>query len=95
MAGIESDGPYGRPDYGKAWSDLGPITGIRLWMGRVMDAVQVRYGNIWGEKRGGNGGILVTLDNGGEPMDIDIIHSEQDWKSFAFVNGVSVNRLTF
>ena len=57
---FQHDGPFG--GYKTSWSDEsqylqnGPITGIQLRGGDVLDAIRVKYGTIWGPWHGGNGG---------------------------------------
>ncbi|MCM8556669.1 hypothetical protein [Sphingomicrobium sediminis] len=41
--------------------NAGPISAIRICAGRLVDSVQVKYGDQWGTKYGGNGGRCETV----------------------------------
>lgn len=40
----------------------GPITQVEVWAGRYVDAIRVKYGNIFGQKHGGGGGDYQHFD---------------------------------
>ncbi|MER5886148.1 insecticidal delta-endotoxin Cry8Ea1 family protein [Streptomyces sp. NPDC001941] len=75
-AGLDREsfyGPYGRGTDGAPWSASAqaptekrgaPITAVRIWGYDSVDAVQVKYGDTWGEKMGDDGGELkeIALD---------------------------------
>lgn len=45
----------------------GKITAVRLRAGYWSDAVQFRFGDVWGIQRGGDGGSLIEINlNPGE-----------------------------
>ncbi len=83
------DGPYGG-DGGSAWTDggdvhlNGPITAIEVHSGERIDAIKVRYGEVWADLHGGDGGSLVSIaemggsqpGNAGDPLLIDIVNGE-------------------
>ena len=61
-----TDGKYGGSGGGK-WSDSvvkdnGNITKIELKEGGTINAIRVRYGNIWGDWHGVGGGSLQSIE---------------------------------
>ena len=61
------DGPYGG-NGGYEWTDAGlshlygEISGVEVRSGREVDSIRVRYGNVWGPRHGGLGGVRHLLN---------------------------------
>ena len=61
----ETDGPFGGHD--TSWTDEiyaqngGPISGVQLRAGEILNAIRVKYGTIWGPWHGGEGGDIFSF----------------------------------